>query len=414
MEIEITAMTFGPYGVGHRDGKTVLIPGVAPGDIVEAAVVAEHSDYTMARAERVLRTGPARREPPCRFIPRCGGCDWQHLEYAAQVQIKAELIAAEFKRALGIELATDRLVAPSSSEFAYRSRIRLKVGRDGTIGYHAAGSNDLVAIDRCMVAAAERIPADLAAKLGRRCREIEVVADNGRVVLVADLAKAPPTAEVAIARRIVEAGDDVKGIILRGGGQRMAVGDCMITIDLEDGCAIEAEADRFNQVNREQNRKLVAAVIEMTRAHDGIAVLDLFCGAGNFTLPIARRGARVTGVDEDHLAIAAAARNAGRMGFKDAQFIAMKAAETALFLTRARYRPDVIILDPPRGGAAELMEPIAQLKPASVVYVSCDCATLVRDLRALHSYRYEIERVRAFDFFPNTHHAEVAVRALLT
>jgi 23S rRNA (uracil1939-C5)-methyltransferase len=102
------------------------------------------------------------------------------------------------------------------------------------------------------------------------------------------------------------------------------------------------------------------------------------------------------------------------MELKDAQFIAMKATETARFLTRARYRPDVITLDPPRHGAAELMEPIARLKPAVVVYVSCDCATLLRDLQALRSHRYEIEQVRAFDFFPNTHHAEVAVRALLT
>ena len=414
MEIEITAMTFGPYGVGHRDGKTVLLAGVAPGDLVEAAIVTEHRDYTMARAERVLRPGVGRREPPCRFVPRCGGCDWQHLEYAAQLRIKAELIAAEFKRTLGVDIPTQGLVEPAPAEFGYRARIRLKVGRDGSLGYHAAGSNNLIAIDRCMVAAAERMPAGLAAKLGRRCREIEVVADNGRMVLVADLAKAPTGAEVALARRMVEAGDNVKGIILHGSGDRVAVGDCLISIDLEDGCAIEAYADRFNQVNREQNRNLVAAIIGMTGANHGMAALDLFCGAGNFSLPIARRGARVTGVDADDLAIAAAARNAELMGLKDAQFIAMKAAETARFLTRARYRPDVIILDPPRSGAADLMEPLARLKPASVVYVSCDCATLVRDLRALHSYGYEIEQVRAFDFFPNTHHAEVAVRALLT
>ena len=137
--------------------------------------------------------------PPCRFVPRCGGCDWQHLEYAAQVRIKAELIAAEFKRALGVELDPAGLVEPSPAEFGYRARIRLKTGRDGTLGYHAAGSNNLVAIDRCMVAAAERLPAALAASLGRRCREIEVVADDGREVLVVELAQAPAAAEVAIA-----------------------------------------------------------------------------------------------------------------------------------------------------------------------------------------------------------------------
>jgi 23S rRNA (uracil1939-C5)-methyltransferase len=187
----------------------------------------------------------------------------------------------------------------------------------------------------------------------------------------------------------------------------------MITIDPEDGCVLEAEADGFNQVNREQNRKLVAAVSEMSQARQGVELLDLFCGGGNFSLPMARRGARVTGVDADPLAIAAATRSAQRLGL-EAQFIAMKATEAAQFFNRAHYRPDVITLDPPRHGAAELMEPLVRLKPKAVVYISCDCATLLRDLQALRSHRYEIAEVRAFDFFPNTHHAEVAVRALLT
>jgi 23S rRNA (uracil1939-C5)-methyltransferase len=142
--------------------------------------------------------------------------------------------------------------------------------------------------------------------------------------------------------------------------------------------------------------------------------LDLFCGAGNFSLPLARRGARVTGVDADTLAIAGAQRNAARMGLKDAQFIAMKAAETARFFDRARYRPDLVIVDPPRTGALELMESVARLRPRAVIYVSCDTTTLVRDLQKLCANGYEIHGVRGFDFFPNTHHAEVAVHALLT
>jgi 23S rRNA (uracil1939-C5)-methyltransferase len=131
-------------------------------------------------------------------------------------------------------------------------------------------------------------------------------------------------------------------------------------------------------------------------------------------LPLARRGARVTGVDADRLSIAAAARNALRMELRDTQFIPMEAAGTARFLERARYCPGVVILDPPRAGAAALIEPIARLRPAVVIYASCDCSTLVRDLHALAGYGYQIQQVRAFDFFPNTHHAEVAVRALLT
>jgi 23S rRNA (uracil1939-C5)-methyltransferase len=143
-------------------------------------------------------------------------------------------------------------------------------------------------------------------------------------------------------------------------------------------------------------------------------VLDLYCGAGNFSLPASRRGARVTGVDADAGAIAAASRNATRLNFRDAQFVAMKASATADFLHRARYRPEVIILDPPRTGAPDLMEPIIKLRAASVIYVSCDVTTLARDFRVLTAAGYKVNRVRGFDFFPNTHHVEIAVHALLT
>jgi 23S rRNA (uracil1939-C5)-methyltransferase len=152
----------------------------------------------------------------------------------------------------------------------------------------------------------------------------------------------------------------------------------------------------------------------MASVREGMGVLDLFCGAGNFSSPLARRGARVTGVDADPLAIAGAQQSATRMGFVDAQFIAMKAAETARFFERAHYRPDLVIIDPPRTGALELMEAVAKLRARAVIYVSCDTTTLVRDLQSLRTNGYEISRVQAFDFFPNTHHAEVAVHALLT
>ena len=122
----------------------------------------------------------------------------------------------------------------------------------------------------------------------------------------------------------------------------------------------------------------------------------------------------MTGVDADAGAIAAAMRNAARLKLRDAQFIAMKASATADFLHRARYRPEVIVLDPPRTGALDMMEPIVKLRAPSVIYVSCDVTTLARDLRVLAGAGYKINRVRGFDFFPNTHHVEIAVHALLT
>ena len=408
-------MTFGRYGVGRIDGKSVMVPQAVPGDLLEVALTSERRDYAIARIERIVRAGASRREPPCQYLPRCGGCDWQQIDYPTQVALKAQLIAAEFRHVLGIELDAGGLVEAAPSEFAYRSRTRFKTAAGGGVGFHEAGSNSIVEIDRCMVAATpDRMPMALAAALGRRCIEIEVVSDRDGEVQVANLAKAPGSAEVSRAYQVMRGDGIIRGIVLRGGGGRLVVGDAKISFELEPECVIEIDADLFSQVNRAQNLRLVATVVAMAAVGDGTAVLDLFCGAGNFSLPLARRGARVTGVDADALAVAGVQHNAARMGFKEAQFIAMKAAETARFFERARYRPDLVIIDPPRSGALELMAAVARLRPRAVIYVSCDTTTLVRDLQSLCAYGYEIDRVRAFDFFPNTHHAEVAVHALLT
>jgi len=414
-EIEISAMTFGAFGVGRIGGKAVMVPGAVVGDRLDVEIVSERRDYSVAKIREVVRASAERRAAPCPYLPRCGGCDWQHIEYQAQVRFKGDVVARELGHALGIEIDPVGLVEEAPAEFGYRSRIRLRVGAKGALGFYEAGSNTIVEIDSCMVAeAGMRMPAHLARSLGKRVEEIEVVRDGAREVQVAHLKKPPTEEDLRRARNVLEADGEIAGIVLRAGTSRSTVGDATISIELEDGLSIEVDADLFSQVNRAQNRKLVASVMEMAAIHESSAVLDLYCGAGNFSMPAARRGARVTGVDDDAGAIAAAARNAERLQFSGAQFVAMKASATADFLHRARYRPEVIILDPPRTGALDLMAPIVKLRAASVIYVSCDVTTLARDLRVLTGAGYKIKRVRGFDFFPNTHHVEIAVHALLT
>jgi 23S rRNA (uracil1939-C5)-methyltransferase len=414
-EIEISAMTFGVFGVGRIGGKAVMVPGAVVGDHLDVEIVSERRDYSVAKIREVVRASAERRVAPCPYLPRCGGCDWQHIEYQAQVRFKGEVVARELSHALGIEIDPAGLVEQAPAEFGYRSRIRLRVGAKGALGFYEAASNTIVEIDSCMVAeAGMRMPAHLARSLGKRVEEIEVVRDGAREVQVAHLKKPPTEEDLRRARNVLESDGEIAGIVLRAGTSRSTVGDATISIELEDRLSIEVDADLFSQVNRAQNRKLVASVMEMAAIHESSAVLDLYCGAGNFSMPAARRGARVTGVDDDAGAIAAAARNAERLKFSGAQFVAMKASATADFLHRARYRPDIIILDPPRTGALDLMPPIVKLRAASVIYVSCDVTTLARDLRVLTGAGYKIKRVRGFDFFPNTHHVEIAVHALLT
>jgi 23S rRNA (uracil1939-C5)-methyltransferase len=414
-QIEISAMTFGPFGVGRHDGKAVMVPGAVVGDKLEVEIVSERRDYAVAKIREIVSVSAERRVAPCPYLPRCGGCDWQHIDYSAQLRFKGDVVASELSRALGVEIDPVGLVEPAPAEFGYRSRIRLRVGAKGALGFYEAGSNTIVEIDSCMVAEASiRMPLHLARLLGKRVEEIEVVRDGAREVQVAHLKKPVSDEDLRRARNVIEADAGIAGIVLRSGTSRATVGDTEIAIELEPGLSIDVDADLFSQVNRDQNQKLVASVMKMAAIHESSPVLDLFCGAGNFSLPASRRGARVTGVDDDEGAIAAAVRNAERLKFRDAQFIAMKASATADFLHRARYRPEVIILDPPRTGAFDLMEPIVKLHAPALIYVSCDVTTLARDLRVLAGAGYKINRVRGFDFFPNTHHVEIAVHALLT
>ncbi len=414
-QVEIEDMTLGPYGVGRVDGKALLVPNSAPGDMLRVSVISEHRDYSVARLDHILQPGPSRRPTPCPFLPRCGGCDWQQIAYAEQVAIKGRLVAAEFRRVLGLELDPEGLVVPAPAEYGYRSRVRLKVNGTSALGFFEAGSNRLVEVDRCLVAG-EELGFEPARRLARtlhgRCEEIEIVKQEHRQVLIANLRGRVQSADSERAGQTLAAEELIAGIVLRGGSDRVAIGEVSVTIELEPGMQLRADADAFSQVNHQCNRLLIASVMEQAAIASGVAMLDLFCGAGNFSLPAAKRGAQVLGVDADRVAIDAAQRNAAAYGLSGARFAAMQAQQMAPFLMRAGYRPQVVILDPPRSGARQLMKMITALGAERVAYVSCNVATLVRDLRVLAEDGYRVASVKAFDFFPNTHHCEVL--ALLT
>jgi 23S rRNA (uracil1939-C5)-methyltransferase len=405
-------MSFGQCAIARIDGKAVLIPAAMPGDIVEIETQTQRRDYAMARVVRIIEPAPQRREPPCPYAATCGGCDWQHIRYGVQPSLKDEVLAAAF-RALNIELDTDGLVEAAPAEFGYRSRVRLKTGSGGRIGFYHSRSNSLVEIEACLVASPSIAEAArLAQALGRNCTEIEVIAGEHGAVLVGHMIRAPGAIERKLARQMVDGG--TSGLILRSGAIRELFGEVRIACEVEAGCVIEADADLFSQVNRAQNLKLVAAVMQLAEASPGTRVLDLFCGTGNFSLPAARRAAEVIGLDRDPLAIETARLNAQRMQLEGTQFIAMRAAEGLRFLRQTGYCPDTLIMDPPRAGAVDILELITKLRARKLIYVSCNPSTLVRDLRQLVSKGYRITHVRGFDFFPNTHHFEIVTSLLLT
>lgn len=410
-EVQVSAMTFGPCAIARIGGKSVMIPAAVPGDLLEIGGIS--SKHALASFVRVLQPSPERREPPCPYVASCGGCDWQHIRYQAQARLKGQVVATELRRTIGVEIDPDGLIEPAPAEFRYRARVRLKNGPAGKIGFHHPNSNSFVPVDDCLVAGPPiQKAARLGGALGSDCAEIEVVAADHGEIMIALLTKVPGAFERKIARQSLAEG--AAGLILRHGSVRELFGNVRVTYEAESGCAIEADADLFSQVNRAQNLKLVAAVMQLAELSPFTRVLDLFCGTGNFSLPAARRGARVTGVDNDQRAIHAARANAKRMDLHETQFMAMRALDGVRFLLRAGYHPDVLILDPPRAGAASLMAPIAGFKARKLIYVSCDLSTMLRDLRRLMLDGYKLHVVRGFDFFPNTHHIEIVASLVLT
>ncbi|HXN85376.1 MAG TPA: hypothetical protein VN867_04860, partial [Candidatus Binataceae bacterium] len=232
-EIEVTAMTFGPYAIARLDGAVVMVPNAAPGDRLEANIASRKRDFSIGAIERVMLPGPHRRVAPCPFLPRCGGCDWQHLDYVAQLRAKSELIAAGLRR-VDVEVSAQNLVEPAPEEFGYRARIRLKVGRDGKLGFYQLGSNRLVEIDRCMVAAPGlRIPNGFANSLWKNLEEIEVVQNGQREVIAASMRKPPSAREIELAQQVFEQDAALQGIILRSGRTRKIIGDPAISISGE-------------------------------------------------------------------------------------------------------------------------------------------------------------------------------------
>ena len=349
-------------------------------------IATRRRDFSVASVERIIAPGPDRRAA----LPLPAAM-WRLRLAASELSRAAAREGRADRRGIGSREHRDsaeNLIEAAPAEFGYRSRIRLKVGREGRLGFYLLGSNVLVEIDRCLVASPGlRLPNAFASALWRNLDEIEVVENGEREVITAMMRKPPSSTEVESARQIIEQDPGLQGIILRSGRDREVIGDPAITIDIERGLDLVVDADLFSQVNHAQNRKLVATVMEMAAIERGMRVLDIFCGAGNLSLPAARRGAIVNGIDVDALAVAVATKNAQRLSFMDVNFIAGKAIEAVNFLLRAKYRPEVVILDPPRTGAFELMEAIIKLHPRSIIYVSCDVSTLARDLRVLTDVR---------------------------
>jgi 23S rRNA (uracil1939-C5)-methyltransferase len=384
--------------------------------VVDAAITEERRAFAFAEAVAVVEPSAQRRSPPCEYLPRCGGCPWQHLTYDAQLAAKQRIVAEQLRRIAGLEVDVAP-VLPSPHEFGSRRRIKLRVER-GAVGFYAGASHVLVPVEHCLLAepaidAAIAWAEELVGALAMRIRRVELLArDAGSdgVVVVGEVEGPWQDSDDARCRAWLAAHAAVHGLALHGRGWQRRWGDVRVAFEPEPGLTLSAHAPTFTQVNPAMNLQLVETVLRLVDPQPGQRILDLFAGAGNFSLSLRRRGAQVIAVEQDRQAAADLAANAERLPGPPLRVICARAERALEQIDDERIHFDAVVIDPPRSGAAACLPALSRLQVPRIVYVACDPATLARDLANLRE-RYTIDTVQPLDLFPHSYHVETVVRA---
>lgn len=415
LELDIRSVGHGGDGVAAGpDGSTVMVRGGLPGERVLAQPTGRRRGVGRAQLLRVLTPSPARSEPACPHVARCGGCPWMPWDLTAQRETKrdwvARAVAVAAPEGLPVALETGEGDGAPDDGLGYRRTARLAFHRSGqgvSFGYRGAGSQRVVPITGCAVL----VPPLQAAFAALRDTVMPQLQGSGEVsmnllrdgvaVELRTQTMQPP--ELYTAMRAV-IGDAVATASLCIGDSRERFGAAEPRGEAFDGGDLWLSDHGFLQANGPVNRALVREVAAQAESRDK-RVLELYAGHGNFTLALSPGAASVLAVEVDEPAVEAGRRNLREREFDNARFVAGDVAERA-----AGARVDVVVLDPPRTGAKDALPAIVARKPETIVYVSCDTATLSRDLGTLAEAGYEVDFARAFDMFPHSAHVEAIVR----
>jgi len=430
MEIEIEKLVDGGSGLARIDGQIIFILGVCPGEQVRARMTAAKSGYVEAALEQVMTPSADRVAPPCSVAGRCGGCQWQHLAYPAQIRAKIEILREDLQR-IG-KLADPPLLAPIGAPhpYHYRTRIQIKLdctGHDPVIGFYAPQSRRIVPVpweEGCLVAAPplNRAITALRAILGDPTTRMESLNE-------AHLHLAQGTGELQIRyeaegepKRRVEtflsvAEKNVPGLVSQiyydRSGHRRVWGRDWIT-DTIHNRPFRISDRAFAQVNWEQNATLIDTVTAFASLTGRESVLELYCGIGNFGLFLASAAKNLQGYDENKTAIGDARENALMQGITNSRFTARPVEEAVVGLARGSQRWELLVADPPRDGMGRrVIEAVIALKPPKIVYISCVPATLARDLKQLATGGYKVERIQPVDLFPQTPYLETVTELVV-
>lgn len=389
---------YGGISIARLDGKVVMIKGAIPGETVEVRIDEDRKDYSTATVTKVLEPSPDRVSPPCGYFGTCGGCHLQFISYPRQIKLKEEVLKGSLRRIARLDI---KLSDPLTGEaWHYRHRAQFKVAGE-KFGFFKEKSREVVDIDSCPLMAHginEGLKRARGILAGMDIKELHLACSNGTVALV----KTRGNSKVGW--------DKLAGAFLTSGFLGLAVelenkrllnyGQGSITFDLL-GLKYTVSPASFFQGHWSLNRTVVRFLRDTLQPIEGKNVLDLYSGAGNFSLPLAMHAANVTAVEENPGAVEDGKRNLEINGIKNCRFV-----RSNVDSLRVSGPVDILVVDPPRQGiGGSAFNKIFDISPERVAYISCNPASFSRDIKKLLE-RYEVESVRMIDFFPQTYHIE--------
>ena len=404
-EMNLFAMAHGGDALGRYEGRVVFVPYTMPGERVRVEIVEDHKRYARARLLEVVEPAPARVDPPCPFFGpgKCGGCQFQHIAYPTQVQIKGRVVADQLER-IG-KFDDPPLLEPISDEtgWEYRNRALFHTTELGYPGFLSAGSDDVYPVDDCLIV--HPLLDQLYHSLHMKHPNVEKMelrvgtATGDLMVVLQTYDEESPSLKVDFPLSIVQVRHDTTPAPL--------VGLDYIT-EVVRGREFRISATSFFQVNSQQAERLVDLVLDALALEGDEVVLDAYCGVGLFTAFIAEWASLVIGVEVNPDAVDDAVYN-----LADAENVTLLEGKVQHALSEIDESLDAVVLDPPRGGVEkEVLDGLALQAPERIVYISCDPATFARDARRLVRKGYTLVWVQPVDLFPQTYHVETV--ALLT
>ena len=425
-------------GIARVNGAVVFVPHAVRGEEIDLRITKVMKTSCAGEIVKIHNPSPERMEPECPYAGKCGGCAYRHLTYPEELWAKRQRVQDALTRIGGLEPTVEEILGAKNPEH-YRNKSQYPVGADGSIGFFQARTHKVVPIRRCLIQteAADRtaqavgewmrrykisaydettgkgLVRHVCVRVNRKGESLCCVVVNGNKVPREPELAAYVTAAVPHTVGVLLNSNTRRGNVVLGDKYRTLFGRNYL-MDTLCGLEFKLSMPSFYQVNRDQAEVLYGKALEFAGLTGNETVLDLYCGIGTITLCLAKAAKRVIGAEIVPPAIRDAKENALRNHIENAEFFCGDAADIAAKLESDGLRPDVVTVDPPRKGLApEVIASVAAMGPEKVVYVSCDPATLGRDVKIFREFGYEAKRAAAVDMFPGTAHVETVCQLVL-